>query len=77
MELERGIQVHLVSLGERFNPLSSLGQGRWIDERVPQRHIMAERRSENLSLHLSQSRVQLYGCFCFLATREAILLLAS
>ena len=58
MELERGIQVHFVSLEERFNPLSRLGQW-WIDERVSLRHIMPECRSEKLSLHLSQNRVQL------------------
>ena len=46
--------------------------GWWREERAPLRHMMAERRSEKLSLHLSQYRVWLYGCCCFSAIREVI-----
>ena len=33
--------------------------GWWRDERAPLRHMMAERRSEKLNLHLSQNKVRL------------------
>ncbi len=40
----------------------------------PLRHIVAERSSEKLSLHLIQWMILLYGLSCFLAVIEAILL---
>ena len=33
--------------------------GWWRDEHAPLRHMMAERRSEKLNLHLSQNKVRL------------------
>ena len=44
------------------------------DEYAPLRHMIAERKSKKLNLHLSQNRVRLQGCCCFSAMREAILL---
>ena len=56
----------------RSPDLEVLG-GWWKDERAPLRHMIAERKSVKLNLHLSQNRVRLQGCCCFSAMREAIL----
>ena len=48
--------------------------GWWKEDLDPRKHITAKRRSEKLSLHLSQFMVLLYGLLCLSAINEAILL---
>ena len=46
---------------DQVNGLSNINKGWswWIEEWAPLRHMMAERRSDKLNLHLSQNKVWL------------------
>ena len=57
----------------------SVGSTTYLDawpaaERAPRMHCIEERRRAKESLHLSQARVELYGCSHFSESSEASLL---
>ena len=67
-------QVRLIIYGLMSSPILEGPAGWWKDEHAPLRHMIAERKSKKLNLHLSQNRVRLYSCCCFSAMMETILL---
>ena len=67
-------QVRWIIHGSMTSPILEGPAVWWKDERAPLRHMIAERKSMKHNLHLSQNRVRLYGCCCFSAMMETILL---